>query len=79
MAMREDGGTLGVFSPKKVGPGLRPGAALDRVTEALVEARGAPGGRGAGRGWPGWPSCGRLVPKSSWQGVLVALGHRIGA
>lgn len=91
VAMREDGGTLGVFSPKKVGAGVprccsdvaRAGRAVAPFgVSVLWEAGGVPlgaGGAAPGTGLTAIPSlCGSLNPASSQQDVPVAFGHQRG-
>lgn len=52
VAMREDGGTLGVFSPKKVG--TESSASVDKVTLALVDIQWGVLGEGV-VGWGSGP------------------------
>lgn len=66
VAMREDGGTLGVFSPKKVGAGLWSWANVDKAALPLT-----PGGKCSRVRF--WPRQGSVLLRLSivWWDMLV--------
>lgn len=78
VAMREDGGTLGVFSPKKVGAGPRPAGWPMAPLQALLSGKRTQTvcpGPGAALTTARPSLHGRPCPTSSPPGVPVAWGH----